>query len=231
MVLYKMVVMHFMRKFKEYLNDILKECLDDAGICQAYDDYRKIAYISDSPLDNVKYIQVVKGTPKNCNFYLMSFLDASDDRNFYLTHIIDSLYHILVQNFAKNYNNINSFTDSFGVRLDVKVVAEKVKLEAIKSINTQLQNFFNISVDTIDKLSLTKYEGEKTKGNLLFITVKSGEEIENIKNNFCKWVVEENQPVFSSNSIRRIRKLLAGAESSGLLFVLKKENSIHHFMV
>lgn len=205
----------------KYINDVLSLCIKKSGIKLKDNSTECIANVQIN-IASKEYMRKVK------QFYFFSFLTPKDAGNYLLTYIIDALADLVNYTIANNgTQKVFSFFSTDSKRLSEEEASSLVLSNTTHTIINEFEQIFKFSFEDIDKLSLTKHEGEKARGNLLFLST-DGVNIDELKHK-CVWTVTNALPCFSGEYIRYIRKLLAGSEDGALLFVFSKKKPIPYF--
>lgn len=111
-----------------------------------------------------------------------------------------------------------------GEEVPIDSLAEFYHFRLYKYLVTHFEQTTGIRFDTIDRLSITPYEGESTQGVLAFLPrLDEGEGaslLEMLQVDFG----QENCPIFSVRNIKQVRKIFAGA-GNGALLLLREDGA------
>lgn len=103
---------------------------------------------------------------------------------------------------------------------DEESLADELLMRIYQHILLKFEKVLGLNFDAINALSLRPYESEQAKGILCFIPYLMPHEVPSLQERLCV-AFRAPFPVFSSDNVKHIRKLLAGAgkeEENGLLF-------------
>ena len=123
-----------------------------------------------------------------------------------ISHVADILISYLsgttLEDFAGKHF---CFTTILNESLTAKMAAENLYREMVFGLATEWEKLIHVSFEVLDKISLTRYEGAKSKGKLAFSVCTNS----NVLCQQCDWTLEETA-LADVDHVRLLRKLLAG---------------------
>lgn len=157
----------------------------------------------------------IGGSPREC------FLTVPEKGGFFLCAAADCVADSVER---KKIDILDPRAYVSGKEVPQNALAEFYHMKLHRWLAERWERTTGIRFETIDRLSVTPYEGEAAQGLLAFLPLLNREEKVPLSKLLRVDFQPENRPIFSTSSIKHVRKVFAGARW-GALLVLREDNT------